>query len=352
MMQNTGRFLNLFMDQNNKCNLKCRMCGFSDPRVQSIPKYDMPFRLFKKIAAEVFPYTQYFALSCLTEPLMTKDFSTRLDVLREFSVPFTEIITNGTLLSEDIICKMIDIPITRLAISIDGASPATYESVRTGAHFEKVIRNIRMFNEIKTLKGRDMPRLRINHVISEFNIHEFRAFLTLAESLEAASIDVRTIVSFRNAAYQGTKEGSFYRQLHEVREILSQWTQRTGIKDDGYLRTKFEEVELYDESGIKRICRRPWDSLAIHANGDVLPCITWTKPPLGNIAVQSFEEIWHGRTLKEIRREFEEQRPGIDCYHCTIKKRVRAEEDDDDCFFLMLNKRLPDNLSVTLKGSS
>src|SRR5437899_7392471 len=35
------RFLNVFMDQNNKCNLRCQMCGFSDPRVASIGKYDM-----------------------------------------------------------------------------------------------------------------------------------------------------------------------------------------------------------------------------------------------------------------------------------------------------------------------
>jgi len=29
----SGRYLNVFIEQNNTCNLKCRMCGFSDARV-------------------------------------------------------------------------------------------------------------------------------------------------------------------------------------------------------------------------------------------------------------------------------------------------------------------------------
>jgi hypothetical protein len=37
-----GRFLSVFMDQNNKCNLRCQMCGFSDPRTEAIGRYDMP----------------------------------------------------------------------------------------------------------------------------------------------------------------------------------------------------------------------------------------------------------------------------------------------------------------------
>ena len=36
------RFLNVFLDQNNKCNLRCQMCGFSDSRVAALSKYDMP----------------------------------------------------------------------------------------------------------------------------------------------------------------------------------------------------------------------------------------------------------------------------------------------------------------------
>lgn len=340
MRQDLKRFLNLFMDQNNKCNLKCQMCGFSDPRVKDIPKYDMPLWLFEKIAREVFPHTRYLALSCLTEPFMTGDFHKRLDLLKAYPVPFTEIITNATLLSEEAIYKMIEVSITRLAVSIDGANASTYEAIRVGAKFHKVIRNIQLINKMKAKMGTNLPNLRLNHVITETNINEFKAFLDLAESLNTQSVDVRTVIPFRNAVHQGTTSNSFFQKIQEMRDVLSQWIERTGVEDVGYLRYQAEEIQLFDESGQKRICQKPWDSLAIHANGDVLPCITWTRPPLANIAYQCFEEIWNGTAIEAVRQEFKEQQPGVDCQHCVIKKNVPFLEDDD-CFFLMLNKIPP-----------
>ena len=39
------------------------------------------------------------------------------------------------------------------------------------------------------------------------------------------------------------------------------------------------------------------NTLAIHANGDVHPCMSWTRAPVGNLAHQSFEAIWRGEEL-------------------------------------------------------
>lgn len=87
-------------------------------------------------------------------------------------------------------------------------------------------------------------------------------------------------------------------------------------------------------------CRRPWDTLAIHANGDVHPCMSWTRPPVGNLARQSFEEIWCGEELARLREEFERMSPGIDCQHCTMKQTVPLGEYDD-FFFRMIDKEAP-----------
>jgi radical SAM protein with 4Fe4S-binding SPASM domain len=333
------RYLNVFMDQNNKCNLRCIMCGFSDPRVRQIPKYDMPLWLFDKIAREVFPSAKYLALSCLTEPLMTRDFPERLDLLKKYAVPFTEIITNGSLLNESIIIKMIEAGISRVAISLDGATPAVYESIRVGAKFNKVISNIRLLNAIKKEKRSALPGLRINHVILDMNIDEFDSFLDLAESLETQAIDVRTALPCRSAAYRGKEDDSFFHKVDGIRGKLRQWTQKTGVEDVGYLRRQDEEIQLEDESGEKVTCRRPWDTVAVHPNGDVFPCITWCRPGGGNIAHQSFEAIWNSPSYNAIRREFEERKPGIDCLYCTMRK--TGSGSDDDWFLAMLSKRRP-----------
>src|SRR5215471_820757 len=157
-----GRILTVYMDQNNRCNLKCKMCGFSDARVAAIPKYDMPRALFDSIAEQVFPLTNILVLSILTEPFMTRDFPDRLKRVRAFGVPYSEIITNGTLLDERSVGKILDAEITCLTFSIDGGTKETYEAIRTGARFETVMENLRLFQRMRRERGALLPQLRIN----------------------------------------------------------------------------------------------------------------------------------------------------------------------------------------------
>ena len=155
------RYLEVFLDHNNKCNLKCLMCGFSDPRVVGLPKFDMPFELFEAIAREVLPHARYLALSCMTEPLMTRDFPERLRLLPAAGVPFVEVITNAMLLTDRIIEEILAVPLTRLTVSIDGATKETYERIRVGANFEKVIANVKRFSEMKRQRAAALPLLRM-----------------------------------------------------------------------------------------------------------------------------------------------------------------------------------------------
>lgn len=338
MNEHSTRTVNVFMDQNNKCNLRCLMCGFSDPRVEKLTRYDMPSELFAKIAADVFPRANYLALSCLTEPFMTRDFLSRLDLVKRYAVPVTEIITNGTLLNTRRIRKLIEIPISRIGISLDGATARTYESIRIGAKFTEVLNNIRLLQEMKRLAGSDLPALRLIHVLSEKNVHEFAGFLDLAESLGVSFIDVRTVIPFTNARDQGTDEESFWTKVAECRQLLESWKQCTGVGDLGYLRPHREPGNLYDESGERRQCRVIFDNITIQFNGDVVPCMAWERPPLGNLATQTLDEILAGPALRAARREWAEKKPGVDCRYCQIT-RERPEQESDH-FYKILRKEL------------
>jgi radical SAM protein with 4Fe4S-binding SPASM domain len=337
-----ARTFEVFMDQNNKCNLKCRMCGFSDPRVAGLSKYDMPIAVFRRIAEQIFPKASYVALSCMTEPLMTRDFGERLEIVKRSGVPFVDVITNGMLLDETIARRLVETRVTRLAVSIDGATKDVYEAIRIGASFERVTGNVRRFMEIRREMGATAPLLRINHVLSEANIDQFDAFLALASSLGAEAIDVRSIARFSNALDTGTSSRAFFDKIAGVRERLDRWCERTGVQNVGVLRWQPTLIEVFDEAGAKLTCRRPWNTVAIHANGDVMPCISWTRTPLGNIARQDFDEIRSGAVAAGVRAEFEAQRPGIDCEHCTIKKDAAVpDEEHDDFFYRMIAKPAP-----------
>lgn len=335
------------MDQNNKCNLRCRMCGFSDPRMMKIKKYDMPLWLLRMIAEQVFPRAKYVAFSCLTEPLMTGDFSKRVSILEHFPVPFSEVITNGMLLNDEVINALIDVPVTRLGVSLDGANKKTYELIRRGANFDRVVDNIRRFNELKEKKRTDYPHLRVLHVLSEANIDEFEDFLGMAKSLNAQAVDVRTISPFRNAADRGTSADRFWERVKENEKLLESWTKRWSVVDTGYLRVSPKEVVILDDKGHRVMCRRPWDTFAVHANGDVVPCMSWARSPMGNIARESFEQIWKGKIFENVREEFNQKRPGPDCQYCSVRKSDLPNEEDD-FYFRMLNKKPPEREGCTI----
>jgi radical SAM protein with 4Fe4S-binding SPASM domain len=323
-----GRFLSVFMDQNNKCNLRCQMCGFSDPRTEAIGRYDMPWALFERMARQVFPRTNYLCLSILTEPFMTADFPERLQLVRELGVPFADVITNGTLLTERSIGRVLDSQISRLIFSIDGGTKEVFERIRVGANFDQVIRNVQRFEAMKRERGLTLPLLRFNHVLSELNIDAFDDFLALAERLGVAEVAVRTVSRMSDAIVQETDDPAFWAKVRVAKAKLGAFCARTGILDSAYLRDRPSRIDLFTERGDTMICRRPWDTLAIHPNGDVFPCMAWTRPPIGNFQHQSFDDMWDSPALIALRDEFETFLPGVDCLHCTIRKEPSDVKDD------------------------
>ncbi len=334
------RFLIVFMDQNNKCNLRCKMCGFSDPRVAALTKYDMPRWLFERIAAEVFPRANYLCFSLMTEPFMTRDFGERLSFARRYSVPFSEVITNGTLLTPKTCQEIVGAQLSRVIISIDGGTKASFEDIRVGARFESVIRNFEMLKATRVALGAQLPLLRINHVLSELNIDSFDSFLALVGRLRPEEIAVRTISRMSNAILQQSAEPWFWSGVRRARVALAAFCEATGIRDSAFLRDRPTPIDLVTDSGETLVCPKPWDTLAIHPNGDVYPCMAWSRPPIGNLISDTFDDVWNGPGLAELRREFSERRPGVDCLNCTIR-RTTDDDPDDDFFYRKLAKAPP-----------
>jgi radical SAM protein with 4Fe4S-binding SPASM domain len=334
-----GRYLNVFIEQNNTCNLKCRMCGFSDPRADAVPRFHMPTELFEVIAREVFPFTTYLHMSLMTEPFMTADFPDRLLRVREHEVPYCRVVTNGTLLTAKAIEKVLDSQITTLTFSIDGGTKELYEEIRVGARLDAVLAKIDLFRTMRDKRGARFPRLQINHVLMERNVDRVEEFLALLDTIRPEQVDVRTIQPMAYESGGESRDPAFFEKVRRVRPLFTDYFVRNGIEDCGFIRDQAGVVELTKQSGARMTCRRPWDTLAIHANGDVHPCMSWTRAPIGNLARQSFDEIWFGDELASLRAEFELANPGIDCQHCTIKQTV-ALGDYDDFFFRMIDKQV------------
>ena len=163
------------------CNLRCPMCvQYQNGTTVSGPHMELD--TFLEVAGEVFPVVDRAQFSVSGEPLMSKRIDRLLEVAEEHGVR-VEYFTNGTLLGERMLERILP-SLGRLHVSFDGATPETFERMREGAEFDKVVVNVRRAVEaLGRLPADRRPPLGFACTLMEWNVRELPALVELAHSL-------------------------------------------------------------------------------------------------------------------------------------------------------------------------
>jgi len=197
------RTLKVIWDISNKCNLRCRMCHFSFDHVfHQEPHHTSPAD-FERIAASALPLAHTLILSAGNEPLMSPHFIDILKVAARYSVPQLLFLTNGQLLSPAVADAILETGVTQVQISIDGATRETYEYIRRGARFDRLLRNLEYLSARKIQLGRRLPQLQFNVVLMRRNLEELPLFVDLAERLGVEWIAARHLLMMRGLHMEG-----------------------------------------------------------------------------------------------------------------------------------------------------
>lgn len=131
------------IELTNHCNYKCHFCPqsiYKDPRHSESPfdrpKGYMDFDLFKQVVKEAYEISRSINFSFFGEQLLHPDFLKFMDVLKS-RPPDVKIVmnTNLSLATGEFFAKLIDIEIDHFRISIDAATPETYDLVRPGKYY-------------------------------------------------------------------------------------------------------------------------------------------------------------------------------------------------------------------------
>ncbi len=301
------RFIKLRLDITKGCNLRCVMC----PTVAEgdFEKYEMPPDLFDRIAKEVFPRTEHLTIGCGAEPLLSKNFDRYLRSIGAFDIPYTLIISNGSLLTEEKIVAMLDAGIDELSISLESANKEIYESVRVGAKYDRLLGNIRRFNELKAERGSDVPLLSFNTVLMKSTLPELRSVIELAETMGASAFSMGHLIPF--AGLENEQESLYYHQeiANEKIEETRKLAESLGIRV--YCPPLFGSDGNLDLRGTEKgvgglACVQPWTFMVITARGDVSPC-SWLygEKEAGSFKEQSFRQIWFGDLYTRLRKEIQ-----------------------------------------------
>lgn len=173
--------LNLELD--NKCNLECIMCTgqFSSKILKNRekkPSYISPyntdsfFEEFKPFIDNAGQIEFYGG-----EPFLIEVYLKILNYLKykKSHIPIY-IQSNGTVLTEGIIEYLNNLNIN-LSLSIDSPFEETYEKIRVGSNFKKLITNVSKFSNIQTQNKRNFS---MSAVLCKLNLEELIGFYKFA----------------------------------------------------------------------------------------------------------------------------------------------------------------------------
>lgn len=310
--------LNIHFEINDQCNLSCFMC----PRnCEMIPKDTGWFdpAIIEQISGS-FRYAHYIGLAGNGEPFLHPQLYDILKIIRRYgSVP--SIVTNGTLLTEEWIRRLIGLGPSILTISFDGGTKDTFEAIRTGARFDRIIDSLRLLSRLKQENKTPFPVLNFLVCIMKENRDELLCIMDWARELGAPKVSFQSIFPFTERAKQ-----SMISDLGEIEKIIApviEYGRKNKIEvafsplSFGIYK-RFQHKNKALPPGSPLFCENIWQTLHVGVNGDVRFCCFWLGDPIGNLKDRSIRELWNHAEFQKLRAQVFRGEIPENCLNCHI----------------------------------
>ena len=302
-------FLPVTMDvePTTGCNFRCTMCQVSSPNFVS---KNLNFEMFKKIIEDNNQLLK-IKLQGMGEPLVNTKFFDMVDFASKRGI-VSEITTNGSLLNEENIIKLFNSNLSRITISIDGATSEIFEKIRVKSNFDEVVRNCK--NLVKYFKKKIIkPEISAWCVIQNDNVSQFNKIYELCKEIGFDKLTYQFYLSGWGKDEWNNINKNKRIDIKSIKDQIKE-VQIKGSKED-------MEVNIFEENllSFSRQCVWPWESSYISKTGDVVPCCIIGDEKVvsfGNIKDNSFKEIWNSENYKNFRKNIKTNKiPGY-CKNC------------------------------------
>jgi MoaA/NifB/PqqE/SkfB family radical SAM enzyme len=287
-MKLTGmRSLVVRQDTNHICNLRCKMCYFSNPKRDRSPAIKPSD--YEQMAKNILPKARILYLSCYAEPLCTPNIEEFVKIARAYRVPFISMTSNCMLLSDKIIAGFIEHKLDELIVSITGGTKGTYEENHAGASWEKLWGNLKSLKEAKQKAGSKKPEIKFNYILTKKSINEVQTFIETVDFMKPDFITLRELIPFEDM------DENFYRENRLMPEDIAripsvkQTFTNAGITVVDSLQCTNKNKPGTESIPEKYPCLQPFFQVYVRPNGDVRFCLF--RDVAGNLKESSIDTI-------------------------------------------------------------
>ena len=263
------------IESTNICNAKCVFCPRDDMhRRQGI----MTVELFRKIVDECVELgITHVRMHNYGEAFIDKKLVEKVRYAKQQGIKEVGMISNGSLITDQIARGMIDAGLDAINISVDASGKEVFESTRIGLKYDKVIANIERLVRLRAESGKRRPKLILSFV-RQNNSADEQAFI---EHWRAIADKIHVT------------------DLHNWAGTLNK------------------------ESDVNYPCYRPWLTFTALWDGRVsLCCADFDgKTILGDLNTHSIAEIWNAQAYRDVRRQHLESGGPDICRACDLPRK-------------------------------
>ena len=270
----------LQIEPTSICNYRCVFCYQTDNKFNKRSTGymgHMKLATFKMLIDQAEGNIEFISLASRGEPLLCPDFKKMLAYTRDKFLNL-KINTNASLLDEEMSYAILESGVKTLVFSADAADSTLYSKLRVNGKLEKILANIKKFQEIRT---KNYPNSKIITRVAGVKVNDQQ-----------------------NIDNMEKYWGDFVDQVAFVNYV------------------PWENVYQSKHSGIQTPCSDLWRRMFVWWDGKVNPCDVDYKSKLsvGYIQNSNISELWKSTNYNKLRQDHESKlrKNTSPCNRCVV----------------------------------
>lgn len=297
-----GLPISIAIEPTTSCNLRCPECP-SGLRAFTRPTGMLQPAFFNRTIDEVAKHVAYLIFYFQGEPYLNPSFLDMVAYANSKKI-YTATSTNAHYLTSENAKRTVESGLDRLIISIDGTTQDVYEQYRVGGKLSKVLEGAAQIVAWKKKLQRSTPFIIFQFLVVRHNEHQMDEVKKLGYQVGVDEVRYKT--------------AQVYDYETDPNQLIPTINKYSRYKRD-------RQGIMQFKGAIKNDCWRMQHAPVITWDGLVVPCCfdKDATHQLGNLATQSFADVWYNSNYQYFRQQLKKGRSNIDiCANCSEGTKV------------------------------
>ena len=262
----------IYISLSHRCTYNCQMCGV----VNILKGYELTLEEVKKVFSEIDGWDWDFTVVITGgEPFLRKDIFDIFNYAKETKLNL-EVVSNGSLINQEITDKIMLSGVKNIAISLDGAKEETHDSIREQGAFKKAIETLKELVAAKKKNGAG-PQISVWTTIMKENTGELFDIITLVKDLGVECLVYHPVIVAQEDMQNTTSGARFWLRKEDIGKLKEQIDKITEYQKNHGLVAFLHDPYLWIKHFEGSLTRKEWKCnpfvfVNIGPDGEVRSC--------------------------------------------------------------------------------